>query len=629
MFNNANGLNVGEATQINAQTYTDYSVSSSSVTVQAVNPAGGRYSNTVEVNAKTYIHNEISKSAMMVIHDAMSAGALHNSGERCDAPKCHPETRIAVQQEILSWITEGDKDDQPKKILWITGPAGTGKTAIAGSLAETCEERGLLAGSCFFSSYSTTSDRSSKMSFVATLVYGLLQHASLQGVRENIVSTVERDLKIFDKHLVAQCMELLIRPFLLLPKPTGTVSVPSVLIIDGLDEVQAQGTPCLDPYEARQRSADDQLEILSALLKIATDSSYPFRILVFSRPESVIRAFFTNSDKGLSRQLFLDSKYNPDSDIALLLTAKLTDIRRRYNLPRSWASSAEISQLVERASGQFIYAATVLRFLESGKIPPARRLEYILRADADSSQPNPFAHLDALYRRILQSCPDALAAAKWIKWIINFDTYPAIFVNYFLQDEPGQAVYLLESLASLIHIPTSQEGDSPYKLYHKSLLDFLNDERRCGRELHSSFKAGTITPYWERVSSILMAKQPPVVPETQIERKAFYGAFLQSVHERSGTKTSDPPFDHFFFLTDYPIVFHGFANCDVEWWIKTLYEVLSDEPIKAHTIATYLFHRFHYSLNPGGGIAAVCKRWKKAILLFRKSPYEVWGSGLP
>ncbi|TEB20194.1 hypothetical protein FA13DRAFT_1645330 [Coprinellus micaceus] len=66
-----------------------------------------------------------------------------NSDERCDAPKCHPETRTAVQEDIISWITT-------QRIMWLSGPAGAGKTAIAGSVAETCEDMGLLAGSFFF-----------------------------------------------------------------------------------------------------------------------------------------------------------------------------------------------------------------------------------------------------------------------------------------------------------------------------------------------------------------------------------------------------------------------------------------------------------------------------------------------
>ena len=55
------------------------------------------------------------------------------------------------------------------KILHLTGPAGTGKTAIAGSIADTCDEEGLLAGSFFFASFVASETRRSKRCLVATL----------------------------------------------------------------------------------------------------------------------------------------------------------------------------------------------------------------------------------------------------------------------------------------------------------------------------------------------------------------------------------------------------------------------------------------------------------------------------
>jgi nucleoside-triphosphatase THEP1 len=58
-----------------------------------------------------------------------------------------------MQDEIVSWILHGDDEEEPKKILWVTGPAGGGKTAIMGSTANTCQKKGLLACGFFFSSF--------------------------------------------------------------------------------------------------------------------------------------------------------------------------------------------------------------------------------------------------------------------------------------------------------------------------------------------------------------------------------------------------------------------------------------------------------------------------------------------
>ncbi|KAJ2929898.1 hypothetical protein H1R20_g7196, partial [Candolleomyces eurysporus] len=59
--------------------------------------------------------DSLSKLAVQI-----AAGVIHNSAERCDTPKCHPNTRVAVQDNLYSWIVNGDvESDQPKKIKWV------------------------------------------------------------------------------------------------------------------------------------------------------------------------------------------------------------------------------------------------------------------------------------------------------------------------------------------------------------------------------------------------------------------------------------------------------------------------------------------------------------------------------
>ncbi|KAF8961812.1 hypothetical protein BDZ97DRAFT_1663668, partial [Flammula alnicola] len=60
-------------------------------------------------------------------------GAFHNSDERFDPPKCHPGTRVAVIKRIMDWV-ESLEISYP--MLWLHGPAGAGKSAIAQMIAE-------------------------------------------------------------------------------------------------------------------------------------------------------------------------------------------------------------------------------------------------------------------------------------------------------------------------------------------------------------------------------------------------------------------------------------------------------------------------------------------------------------
>jgi len=77
-------------------------------------------------------------------------GALYNSFERdlLDAPKCHPQTRIAVINRLIDWLT-GRFDDEAL-IMWLYGAAGAGKSAIAHTLAEICDKDGWLRATFFF-----------------------------------------------------------------------------------------------------------------------------------------------------------------------------------------------------------------------------------------------------------------------------------------------------------------------------------------------------------------------------------------------------------------------------------------------------------------------------------------------
>ncbi|KAF9533231.1 hypothetical protein CPB83DRAFT_741588, partial [Crepidotus variabilis] len=73
-------------------------------------------------------------------------GAFHISAERYDAPKCHPETRVAVVEDLLEQV----KIAVASCMIWLYGAAGAGKSSIAQTVAEKCSQEGLLIGSFVF-----------------------------------------------------------------------------------------------------------------------------------------------------------------------------------------------------------------------------------------------------------------------------------------------------------------------------------------------------------------------------------------------------------------------------------------------------------------------------------------------
>ena len=73
--------------------------------------------------------------------------ATHDSPARDPRPKCHPGTRKTILKIINDWI---DKDDISVPIMWLHGSAGSGKSAIAQTIAKRCSKDGKLAASYFF-----------------------------------------------------------------------------------------------------------------------------------------------------------------------------------------------------------------------------------------------------------------------------------------------------------------------------------------------------------------------------------------------------------------------------------------------------------------------------------------------
>ena len=69
---------------------------------------------------------------------------LQESKESYEAPKCHKDTRKAIIKDITSWVLDYSKDTL---ILWISAPAGSGKSAISQNIAERFQDSGELAAS--------------------------------------------------------------------------------------------------------------------------------------------------------------------------------------------------------------------------------------------------------------------------------------------------------------------------------------------------------------------------------------------------------------------------------------------------------------------------------------------------
>ncbi|KAF9525703.1 hypothetical protein CPB83DRAFT_885358 [Crepidotus variabilis] len=74
-------------------------------------------------------------------------GAFLNSAERPNPPKCSPKTRQKLLIEAKGFAKA---EGSTSSAMWLTGSAGSGKTAICQSTAEQLKEEGHVLGCHFF-----------------------------------------------------------------------------------------------------------------------------------------------------------------------------------------------------------------------------------------------------------------------------------------------------------------------------------------------------------------------------------------------------------------------------------------------------------------------------------------------
>jgi len=400
-------------------------------------------------------------------------GATHNSLERqlLDAPKCHPNTRVAVINRLTSWIKGEIAADFDTFILWLYGAAGAGKSAIAQTLAEICETDGLLLATFFF--WKSAPERSNIDRFVATIAYQIAR--AIPALRQFIETAVDTDPMIFKQSIHVQLAKLITEPIRYLHS-TGFdfKNSPFVIIIDGLDECEGK---------------DIQSGLVKSLAAAFRYSPLRVRILIASRPEVYLQSTFNLSSlqPHLSR-LALSNEYSAEDDIQRFLEDSFDKIRREHPLNSyispSWPSANVLDELTRKSSGQFIFASTAVKY--AGGDPyelPTRRLDVIRHLQPSRGEEDlPYAELNSLYNHVFSNVRDVEKVNHVLGVLTIVIPFPGLFkIKNTIQSmdelffwQPGETKACLSPLESII----GYNRMGYISVFHASLSDFLLDPSR-------------------------------------------------------------------------------------------------------------------------------------------------------
>jgi hypothetical protein len=404
--------------------------------------------------------------------------ARYNSADVRDDPICQEDTRVAVRAQITTWAN----DITSETIYWLHGPAGTGKSTIARTLADSFEAEGQLVAGYFFKR--GEKDRNSTARFFPTIAAQLIDNIpqfetclrmSLGKLGNAVVEKVEK------RALEDQFKTLILTPLSQL-LPGKSANLPRVIVIDAVDECEQ--------YDHIPRI----LSLFSQLQRLDTMRLRVFLTSRFAYP--IVRAFKGLQSKHIayrSLSLLEDFSDETKADIAAFLRKRFATIKADSEITEDpWPTSKDLDYLISLAttpSPSFIYAATLCRFVDDGtgiKEPTQQLKRWLKQCDRNRPQ------LNQIYTPILEqlllsidepddsdTLDDRSQLLKILGSIILLATQlPAQSLASLLDMKADDINRWLRNLHAVLNIPRNHEA--PVGILHKSFADFLLGQEGTG-----------------------------------------------------------------------------------------------------------------------------------------------------
>jgi hypothetical protein len=403
-------------------------------------------------------------------------GASFNSSTRYPPPRCHLGTRLTILERCLVFIA---RCNGMKKIFWVFGAAGVGKSAIMQNVAESPSLPVASHASIFFSVFG----RNDTTKAVVTISYQLAVQSEVY--RRFVEDEIARDPSLLQSSMPVQFNTFIVAPFIHNAQLNSTGRV--LIIIDGLDECNYSHT---------------QTELLRLISDfcIAYPSS-PIAWLITSRPELHITSFFSRPQMAPvyeKEEILVDSN-QARADVERYLRDELMEIKRASDaLDSDWPEERDCWKLANAAGGLFAYAHTAINYIGDSTVgSPASQLSDVLNVidrppmtDVPREE-HPLALLDALYARILSKTPSKIMlntrklllalATHWVQYLWYNDVGDLILLCNWLGMTPDDAYAALNHLRSVLRVPGRDKAyEEMLEPFHKSFIDYISDFTRSG-----------------------------------------------------------------------------------------------------------------------------------------------------
>ncbi|KAF9443783.1 hypothetical protein P691DRAFT_808337 [Macrolepiota fuliginosa MF-IS2] len=432
---------------------------------------------------------------------AMTDAGLHSTA-RHPPPRCHSNTRKSLRARVTHWATNIARES---KMLWIMGSVGAGKSALAQSVAEEFEKLGLLGAALFFS---RSNHRNDPSRVVATLANQLRVYEQYEGIVTQIVrdnpQSMMGDRRTQFRYLFTEPTPTSLAPQVLTKLRSGRYEyataeelqvppepeVPLVVLLDGLDECNSEEAQC------------EFIDLICSQVK----GKHALLWIICSRPEPHLEHAFREAEaEGLCwvEELLIDDP-EAQGDVERYLRDEFERISNKYpdDLVReTWPPKDIFDKIVSASSGHFLFATTLIRYLDQSDSSLGSRLSVIVAAIDGAPLPpgatNPLAYIDSLYLEILNRLDDRIRskALELLAICLACPPLPVLHFSQLLKIDLSTVLDVFFPLHSVISVPYDENLiEEPLRFYHASFTDFLANPDRSG-----TFSQGYLNPYRYRI----------------------------------------------------------------------------------------------------------------------------------
>lgn len=376
--------------------------------------------------------------------------------------QCLPGTRVDILEHIEAWF-DSAADDNSRRVLLLTGAAGSGKSAIAHTIASRYNDLGRLGGSFAFSRETA-----------ARKVYHLFPHIARllcnQGdpMKKALADLVEGEAGYTD----TTDIDLQFDRFLVKPLSELTILAPILIVIDAIDEAP-------DISSADKESLERLLTCIATRTKELPTN---LRVLITTRPEArILQVLNMITCPGLF-QISTSDISSTEHDLHKYVQSRLLS----PSLPGINEECCE--KLARMGQGLFQWVSVACNEVRNAKSRGVRPREKYDRITSSATADQPIYPLDSLYATILtdhfplaeHGAVENLAVVMSFVFALR-TPLPEQALHKLWQAsgrDTGDLDIVLEGGRSLL----DGVGDAtrPVQPSHASLRDFLTDRTRSG-----------------------------------------------------------------------------------------------------------------------------------------------------